>query len=112
MTIIHLPLNCLNRVCSCRGYHGPECAPERYRPIVDRLVEEFGAAAVRLSFVSDYGWRQDIGVEVPVGQRGFSVPLQRCAWIADEPAWDILEHPEAVDALIKRVRAASRGFGV
>lgn len=111
MSIQSLPYTCQNPLCGPRGYHGRECCPEKYLWAYDRLVEEFGASKVRLSWVADYGWSQSIGVEVPDGRRGLDVALQRCGWNEGDQEYCINDHPEDLENLIERVGSAVRGFG-
>lgn len=107
-----LPLGCPTQLaCGMRGYHGPECCPPRYRWACDRLVEEFGAQAVRLTHVYDYGWTQRIAVVDPGERHGVSVALQHAGFDEETPEFCLDDHPEALDAMIEEGRRRLRGFG-
>lgn len=94
-------------LCGPRGHHSRLCVEEKYRPICDRLAEEFGDDLVRVGFVSDYGWAR----RVSVGDRERGVfPL----WLQksfDDGEFDLTERPDVLENFIERVRAKYRGFG-
>ena len=76
MPIERLPLSCATPdVCGPRRYHGPECAPERYSPIVERLVSEFGPGQIRLGWVLPLPFCECLLCEAA---RGAEADARRC----------------------------------
>jgi hypothetical protein len=109
--------------CALSGWIAPQCGPEKYRWAIDRLVEEFGAAAVRIAWENDYGRNQGIAVSPNWGEPNIQaamwrlvgrhplddiagIPRDKCRW------YDLNDNRDDLDVFIDRARPMFRGFGL
>lgn len=103
------------------GIFRAEGTPETYKWAVDRLVQEFGWEAIRLSIPTDFGRTQVVGVVLDE-KRAAQIPLKKVylgspvydedddvSYWEEVDVFDLNEHPEFVDQFIDKMKAVRDG---
>ena len=94
--------------CMAHGYIQPKCCPAEYVWAIQRLVDEFGEAHVRIGWENGYGRIQKAAIARDWNDRiGAILTLK-----THEPKpYDINNHPEDLSGFIEQAREFMRGGG-
>lgn len=99
--------------CMVGGYLKPTCCPDEYRWAIDRLVDEFGEANVRVGWELDFGRTQKVAVSADRFLTIAAVQTLKGPHPDRSPRWyDLNDNRSDLEAFIERARPMVRGFGV